>query len=168
MTVDWNRQNYSGENPEEHPAIMNLREQFPESVLDTGSFRGEVWAVVTSEKAREILHYLALEEDLSYDFLSDLTAVHNPGEDQPMEIVYQLYSISGNSRFRVKMNLADGQEADSVVSIWRAAEWLEREVYDHFGIVFSGHPDMRRILNPEGFVGHPMRKDFPTGGRVKW
>ncbi len=168
MTVDWNRQNFSGDNPEEHPAIVSIQENFPESVVGSGSFRGEVWGVVKSDKCREVLHYLALEPALSYDFLSDLTAVHFPREDEPFEIVYQLYSIPNNSRFRVKTTVAEGQEADSVVSIWQAADWMEREVYDLLGVVFSGHPDMRRIMNPEGFVGHPLRKDFPTGGRIKW
>ncbi len=168
MSVDWSRQNFSGDDLEEHPAIVGLRENFADSVVGSGSFRGEVWAVVRSDKCRELLHHLAVEPALSYNFLSDLTAVHFPNEDEPFELVYQLYSIPNVSRFRVKTSVAEGQEADSVVSIWRAADWMEREVYDNFGVVFSGHPDMRRILNPEGFVGHPLRKDFPTAGRVKW
>lgn len=168
MTVDWSRQNYSGDDPGEHPAVKAIEENFPEAFVEADSFRGEVWVVVKPENCRAVLHYLAEEPSLSFDYLSDLTAVHRPREDEQFEIVYQLYSLSRHSRFRVKTRLQEGREADSVVSVWQGANWFEREVYDYFGVVFSGHPDMRRIMNPEGFVGHPLRKDFPVGGRVKW
>ena len=71
-------------------------------------------------------------------------------------------------RFRVKASLAEGEEIRTASSIWQAADWLEREVYDMFGIHFTDHPDQRRILNPDGFEGYPLRKDFPLGGRVRW
>ncbi len=168
MTVGWNRQNFSGDSPGEHPAVKAIEENFPAAFIESGSFRGEVWAVVKPEKCRAVLHFLAEEPSLSFNYLSDLTAVHEPRKDEQFEIVYQVYSLSRHSRFRVKTRLEEGMEADSVVSIWQGANWLEREVYDNFGVVFSGHPDLRRIMNPEGFDGHPLRKDFPVGGRVKW
>ncbi|UCF31060.1 MAG: NADH-quinone oxidoreductase subunit C [bacterium] len=169
MTIDWNRQNFPGDDRESHPAVQALRDRFGNDVLEVGTFRGEVWVVVAPERCREVLLFLRDEPSLSFNFLSDLTAVHWPRRaDAPLEVVYQLYSIAGRMRFRVKTRIPDDSEVDSAVPVWASAEWLEREVYDMFGIRFAGHPDLRRILNPEGFVGYPLRKEFPVGGRVKW
>jgi NADH-quinone oxidoreductase subunit C len=169
MTIDWNRQNFSGEDHDKHPAVQALASSFHKDLLEVGSFRGEVSVVVSPERCREILKYLRDEPTLKFEYLSDLTAVHWPKRsDLPFDVVYHLYSISNRMRLRVKTRVSDDSEVDSAVPVWTAADWLEREVYDMFGIRFAGHPDPRRILNPEGFVGHPLRKDFPLGGRVKW
>lgn len=169
MTVDWNRQNYSGEDPEKHPAVSAIRSSFPGAVLDVTVSRGEVSVVVKPDKCIEVLDFLKQTDTLAFDFLSDLTAVHWPDRpDAPFEVVYQLYSIANRMRLRIKTPLAEGQELPTACTVWRASDWLEREVFDMFGIVFEGHPDHRRILNPDGFDGHPLRKDFPVGGRVKW
>lgn len=169
MTIDWKRQHYPGDDPEKHPAVQALRDNFPKDIIEVGAFRGEVWVVVSPARCREILLYLRDESSLSFEFLSDLTAVHWPNRpDAYFDVVYQLYSLENRIRFRVKIKVQDDGEIDSAVPVWAGADWLEREVYDLFGIRFAGHPDLRRILNPEGFVGHPLRKDFPVGGRVKW
>jgi NADH/F420H2 dehydrogenase subunit C len=169
LTIDWNRQNFSGEDPEQHPAVEALKSSHGSALIEIGSSNGEVWAVVAPEHAIEVLTMLRDETGLAFEYLSDVTAVHWPGRDKSeFDVVYQLYSIKNRLRFRVKVPLNQDQEAASVVNIWSTADWLEREVYDMFGIRFTGHPDQRRILNPEGFEGHPLRKEFPVKGRVQW
>ena len=169
MTISWSRQNFPGDEADKHPAVQALRSSHPEAVAEVDSFRGEVWAVIPRERIRETLLFLRDEPSLAFDYLSDLTAVHWPRRaDAPFDVVYQLYSTANRIRFRLKVRVQDDQEVDSAVPVWLGAEWLEREVFDMFGIRFAGHPDHRRILNPEGFVGYPLRKDFPLGGRVKW
>ena len=169
MTIDWNRQNYSGEDPEQHPAVLAVKSSHGSALIEVGSSNGEVWAVVKPDQAVGVLTMLRDDPGLKFDYLSDVTAVHWPGRtNAEFDVVYQLYSMDNKVRFRVKVPLDQDQEADSVVNIWAAAEWLEREVYDMFGIRFAGHPDQRRILNPEGFEGHPLRKEFPVKGRVRW
>lgn len=169
MSIDWNRQNFSGEDPEQHPAVVALRAKHGAGLIGVGISRGEVWAVVSPENAIEILTFLRDDPGLSFDYLSDVTAVHWPDRDgAEFDVVYQLYSIGKKVRFRVKVPLSQDQETGTVTGIWPTAEWLEREVFDMFGIRFSGHPDQRRILNPEGFDGHPLRKEFPLKGRVSW
>ncbi len=169
MTVGWQRQGIGDSPAERHPAIEALRRDMALAVVEVGSFRGEVWAVVKPDRVRETLLYLRDAAELAFDFLSDVTAVHWPKRPKvPYDVVYNLYSIANRRRFRVKVRVAEGQEVDSATVVWSAAEWLEREIYDMFGIRFAGHPDQRRILNPDGFEGHPLRKDFPLLGRVRW
>jgi NADH-quinone oxidoreductase subunit C len=169
LTVDWNRQNFSGDDPEQHPAINALRRSHASALIEVGSSCGEVWAVIAPEASIAVLTMLRDEPGLSFDFLADITAVHWPQrKEAEFDLVYQLYSLDNKVRFRIKVPLSPDQEAATVVGIWSTAEWLEREVYDMFGIRFAGHPDQRRILNPEGFEGHPLRKEFPLRGRVTW
>ena len=153
--------------PPDNPSVTALRERFPDGVL-----RNEVCArdqdVVYIDPARvvEILGWLHETPDQQYDHLADVTAV-DYGGGRPLEVVYQLWSIPHRAALRVKCELPlDGLEVDSVTSIWAGADWLEREVYDLFGVRFGGHPDLRRILMPENYAeGHPLRKDFPLRGR---
>ena len=169
MTVNWNRQNFSGDDPEKHPAIETLRRDHSSAILEIGSCSGEVWAVVSPGDAVAVLTLLRDDPSLRYDFLSDLTAVHWPDrQGAEFDVVYQLYSIANRKRFRVKVRLADGESTPTASTIWGAADWLEREVYDMFGIRFDGHQDLRRILNPDHFEGNPLRKEFPLQGRVRW
>lgn len=169
MTVNWNRQNFSGEDPEKHPVVEALRREFAADILGVDSSSGEVWVVISSGAAIKVLTTLRDDPALHFDFLSDLTAVHWPErEGSEFEIVYQLYSISHHMRFRVKVSLAEGESTPTATGIWMAADWLEREVNDMFGIRFEGHPDPRRILNPDTFEGYPLRKEFPVQGRVRW
>jgi NADH-quinone oxidoreductase subunit C len=169
LTVNWNRQNFGGEDPEKHPAIEVLRRDFASDILESAGSCGEVWAVIKPSAAVKALTMLRDDPALHYDFLSDLTAVHWPErKGSEFEVVYQLYSISHHTRFRVKVPLADGESVPTASGIWMTANWLEREVYDMFGIRFEGHPDLRRILNPDGFEGYPLRKEFPLQGRVRW
>ena len=169
MTINWNRQNFSAGEPDQHPAVQAVRQAIPKTILEVDSSCGEVWIVTSPTQIIEVLTFLRDDQAIQFDFLSDLTAIHWPRrKGAEFEVVYQLYSISNRMRFRVKVNLAEGEEIRTACSIWQAADWLEREVYDMFGIHFTDHPDQRRILNPDGFEGYPLRKDFPLAGRVRW
>ena len=101
-----------------------------------------------------------LRDQEKFDYCVDVTAVHYPDREKQFEMVWILYSFPHNDRIRVKASYADGEAVPSVVDIWPAANWLEREVYDMFGIRFEGHPDLKRILLPDGWKGHPLRKDY--------
>jgi NADH-quinone oxidoreductase subunit C len=101
-----------------------------------------------------------LDDETPFNYLSDVTCVHFPDQkDAPFEIVYNLYSIPGNKRVRLKVNTNAEQGVDSVTGLWPAANWMEREVFDLFGVVFHNHPDLRRLLLPPDWEGHPLRKD---------
>ena len=100
-----------------------------------------------------------LRNEEQFDYCVDVTAVHYPKREKTFELIWILYSFAKNERMRVKTMLADGESFPSSVSIWPTTNWLEREVYDMFGIRFDGHPDMKRILLPDGWKGHPLRKD---------
>ena len=150
-----------------HPSVDALREQFGDAVLRHELVAGDEHIVyVRSERAREILAWLKDAPGHAYDFLQDLTAVDH-GNGRSLQVVYQLWSIRNRLNLRVKAELPlDALEIDSVYHLWRASDWLEREVFDMFGVVFVGHPDLRRILMPYNYAeGHPLRKDFPLRGR---
>jgi NADH-quinone oxidoreductase subunit C len=105
--------------------------------------------------------------DLRFDFLSSVTAVHWPKRERPFDLVYHLYSTTKRQRIAVKIDLAEGEDAPTSCGLWPAANWHEREVFDLFGIRFSGHPDMTRILMPDDWVGHPLRKEYPLEGHER-
>lgn len=146
--------------------IKKLIERFPDSILETHSHRGDDTAVVRKEDISEICTFLRDDEALLYNFMMDLTAVDYLGREPRFEVVYHLYSLKCNRRVRIKARVSESDcSIDSIVSIWQAADWFEREVFDLYGITFKGHPDLRRILLYEGFEGHPLRKDYPLKKR---
>ena len=148
-----------------HPSVDALRGEFGAAVLRHELVAGDEHMVyVPPDRAVEILGWLRDHE--GYDFLQDLTAV-DYGAGRAIQVVYQLWSIERRLNLRVKAELPlDALEIDTVYFLWRAADWMEREVYDLFGVVFRGHPDLRRILMPYNYAeGHPLRKDFPLRGR---
>ncbi len=150
-----------------HPTVAALRERFEDAVLRHEVQAGDEHVVfVPAERNVEILGWLRDESRQRYDFLSDVTAV-DYGGGRPIQVVYQLWSIPHRQGLRVKCELPlSDLEIDTIVPLWEAANWLEREVYDMFGIRFRNHPDLRRILMPEFYAeGHPLRKDFPLRGR---
>jgi NADH-quinone oxidoreductase subunit C len=152
---------------EAHPSVRALRQQFGTDVLQHVVYAGDEHTVyVAPARNQAILRWLRDDAGQWYDLLQDLTAV-DYGGGRPIEVVYQLWSTTHKRNLRVKAALALGAlEIDSVVELWQTANWLEREVFDLFGIHFSGHPDLRRILMPENYAeGHPLRKDFPLRGR---
>jgi NADH-quinone oxidoreductase subunit C len=154
-------------------ALERLRERFPDAVLATSSQHGDEIALVKAPVVIEILRFLRDDPETAFDFLTDLTCVdylaYPPAGREPRyEVIYQLYSTTRRHRLRIKAGLTDeveNPEIDSVVPLWPGAGWLEREVWDLYGIRFRGHPDLRRILMYEEFKGHPLRKDYPKEKR---
>lgn len=155
---------------EENLTVQKLREAFPDAILEVKVFRNEVTVVVRREAIVKVCRFLRHDPELQYDFLSDLTAVDRLklGSDPRFEVVYHLYSVSRKWRVRLKVRVEEGEAVPSVTSVWEGANWYEREVYDLFGIPFEGHPDLRRIIMPEEFEGHPLRKDFPVSAAPPW
>ena len=144
-----------------HPLVKRLREKFADGIGDASEFLGQLSIHVGRERIVEICQVLRTDEETRFDYLSDLTCVHWPdNREAPFEVIYNLYSIAKNERVRLKV-ATNGEGVDSVTSVWPSAGWLEREVYDLFGVIFNGHPDLRRILLPPDWDGHPLRKDYP-------
>jgi len=151
---------------EQSVTLMKLSERFPDSILETHSFRGDETAVVKKEDIVAVCTFLRDEKGLFYNFMMDLTAVDYLDREPRFEVVYHLYSLKHNRRVRIKAGLPESEcSIDSIVAVWPSANWFEREVYDMYGIEFNGHPELRRILLYEGFEGHPLRKDFPVKKR---
>ncbi len=153
-------------------AILDrLRERFGSAILDTHEQRGDATAVVARDALPDVLRHCRDDGELAFEMLSDLTAVDDsryPGrEDGPrFEVVYHLYSLTHNHRVRVKVQVEeDDPIVPTAIPVWPIANWMEREVWDMFGIRFAGHPDLRRLLMYEEFVGHPLRKDYPINLR---
>jgi NADH-quinone oxidoreductase subunit C len=144
--------------PWDSPTVARLKSQYGSGVQEAVTYLGQNYFVLDASVTAEALRILRDEEQ--FDYCVDITATHNPTREKHFELIWILYSYARNERIRVKTNIADGASFPSSVSIWPAANWLEREVFDMFGIKFDGHPDMKRILLPEGWKGHPLRKDY--------
>jgi NADH-quinone oxidoreductase subunit C len=156
-----------GELAPEHPSVTALRARFGEAIgRQEIPARGQTVVFVEPGRIREVMAWLKEEPEQSYAFLTDVTAV-DYGGGRPLQVVYQLWSLVHRRSLRVKAELPSSDlSLDSVAPLWKTANWLEREVYDLFGITFDGHPDLRRILMPDNYAeGHPLRKDFPLRGR---
>jgi NADH-quinone oxidoreductase subunit C len=152
---------------EEHPSVTALREEFGDAILHHELHAGDEHVVfIAADRNAEILRWLRDQADHRYDYLADVTAV-DYGGGRPIQVVYQLWSIPHKRALRVKAELPlEALEIESVQPVWSTADWLEREVYDLFGVEFRGHPDLRRIMMPDNYAeGHPLRKDFPLRGR---
>ena len=143
-----------------HPLVKKLKGQFGDAIGDASEFIGQLSINVAGEQIVAICNFLKIDSETPFNYLSDLTCVHYPDKKEaPLEVIYNLYSISGNERVRLKVLTAEA--VDSVTSVWPAANWLEREVFDLFGVQFKNHPDLRRLLLPPDWEGYPLRKDFP-------
>lgn len=164
----WEETGYWGPtNPDENPAVLAIRERFPDAYITANNFRDEMTVRVERERLREIVAFLRDEPSLRYNVLTDETAVDMLRlRDEPrFDFVVQLYSVPRRVRLRLKVGLNDGETIPSLVPVFAGANWLEREVYDMFGIIFEGHPNLRRILLAEDWdEGHPLRKDYPIRG----
>jgi NADH-quinone oxidoreductase subunit C len=146
--------------------LKKLTERFPDSILETHSRRGDDTAVVKKEDILAISTFLRDDGALLYNFMMDLTAVDYLGKEPRFEVVYHLYSLKFNRRVRIKATVSESDcSIDSIVPIWISADWFEREAFDMYGIIFKGHPELRRILLYEEFEGHPLRKDYPIKKR---
>lgn len=148
---------------ENNRAVVELSKKFADSLLEVKEFRGEVTVTVKKEKIVDICTFL--RDSLKYNLLSDVTAVDYLGSEPRFMMVYNMYSIPNKDRLRVKAPVEESPAViDTVSGVWSTADWLEREVFDLFGITFTGHPDLRRILMTDDWVGHPLRKDYPLQG----
>jgi NADH-quinone oxidoreductase subunit C len=144
-----------------HPLVKKLKEKLGNAVVEATEFLGQLSILVEPARIAEVCNTLRDDPETPFNYLSDLTCVHYPDDrTTPFEVVYNLYSISKNERVRLRVATND-EGVESVTSVWPAADWLEREVYDLFGVVFHNHPDLRRILLPPDWDGHPLRKDYP-------
>ncbi|HCK10235.1 MAG TPA: NADH-quinone oxidoreductase subunit D [Candidatus Latescibacteria bacterium] len=155
----------------DHPVAARLRDRFEDEIVKVVDAQEQVTIVCQKDRITDILSFLKSEPDLRYDRLNDVTAVdyqdhpHRAPDLPRFDVVYSLYSHPNNQRLRVRAQVAeDDCRVDSATTVWRGAEWPEREAFDMFGIRFDGHPDLRRILMPHNFQYHPLRKDYPLRG----
>lgn len=144
--------------------VKKLREKFSDSILEVKTFRDETTVLIAKKDIFEVCKFLSSDPDLQFNLLTDLCGVDFLPEKPRFEIVYHLCSLKNNQRLRIKTRVEEDETVPSVESVWKVANWYEREVYDLFGIVFENHPDLRRILLWDGYQGHPLRKDYPTEG----
>lgn len=144
--------------------VKKLKEKFMNSILEGTTFRNEVTVTVSKGEIFEICKFLHSDPDLQYRLLTDLCGLDFFPQTPRFGVVYLLYSLKSNQRLRVKTRVGERESIPSVESIWKVANWYEREVYDLLGITFDNHPDLRRIMLWDGYEGHPLRKDYPTEG----
>ncbi|MFO0677718.1 MAG: NADH-quinone oxidoreductase subunit C [Polyangiaceae bacterium] len=146
--------------------IDALKAKFGKAILETHAQFGDDTAVVEPSRWREVCEFLKSDPALDFDMLIDLCGVDYPNRLPRLEVVLHLYSMTKGHRVRLKTRVGDedceGAEVDSLVPVWPGANWFERETFDMFGIVFKGHPDLRRLLMYPEFEGHPLRKDYPA------
>ena len=146
--------------PWSSPLLEEIKRRFPDAVTEAVVFRNQSCMTLAKQSLIAVCEFLKTNEGGAYVFLTDETAVDYPKRDKRFEITYQLYSFRLNNRLRLKVMAAEGEQVPSVTRLWPAANWLEREVYDMFGVLYEGHPDLKRILLPDGWTGHPLRKDY--------
>ncbi len=146
-----------------HEQVKEIEAAVPGAVLEAVEFVGQLTVVLPAEKLLEVCR--ACKERLGYGYLVDLTAVDwQQRPEGRFDVVYWLHRHADSRRLRLKLRVAEGVSVASVTGVWKVANWMEREVFDMFGIIFDGHPSLERILTWEGFNGHPLRKDFPLEG----
>jgi NADH-quinone oxidoreductase subunit C len=144
--------------PWESPLVADLKARYGSGIKEASTYVGQAYMVVDKSIAHEILKIMRDEQQ--FDYCVDITAVHYPKREEQFDLVWILYSFPRNERIRVKASYKDGEPVPSATSVWPTANWLERECFDMFGIQFEGHPDLRRILLPDGWKGHPLRKEY--------
>ena len=148
------------------PALRRLIEALPDAVLETHAHVGDATACIDPKRVVEVARLLRDDSELEFEMLTDVTAVDYLGQEPRFEMVYHFYSVGRNHRLRIKARVPEeAPEIDSLVDVYASANWMEREVWDLYGIRFKGHPDLRRILLYEEFEGHPLRKDYPKEKR---
>ncbi len=164
---DWSREAYTYEEIDRHPAVRILKAEFGDGVLDIVRFRDETTIHVRPELFREACRFLRDHDRVAIDFLTDLTVVDmlRLRTSPRFDVVAHLYSLRNRIRLRLKAGIDDGESIPSLVPIWNGANWMEREAYDMFGVIFEGHPNLKRMLLPDDWdEGHPLRKDYPLRG----
>ncbi|MGH9579627.1 MAG: NADH-quinone oxidoreductase subunit C [Terriglobales bacterium] len=144
--------------PWESEMVARLKQRFGSGIAEAATYLGQNYLVAESSVAFAVLQLLRDAEQ--FDYCVDVTALHYPEREKQFDVIWILYSFARNERVRVKTRIAETEPAPSAVALWPTCNWLERECYDMFGIRFEGHPDLRRILLPDGWKGHPLRKDY--------
>ncbi len=154
--------------PDQGEVTARIRARFGDASVRRGNAVGCESVIAELDSLHPFMTFLKDDPELAFDYLVDVTAVDRLRLDEAIRfaVVYQLYSYKHNRRFSVSVPVPEADpRIESVVSVWPGANWLEREVYDMYGIVFDGHPDLRRILMPDDFGSHPLRKDYPLHGK---
>ena len=142
--------------------LKNIQDQFADKVTLVGEPFGLLTLETTRESIIEILSWLKKHPTLQFIYLTDITGIHYPEQEKPIGVIYHIHSLVNNVRLRLKVFLADADvHIPTATTVWEGANWMERETYDFFGIIFDGHPDLRRILNVDDMTAFPMRKEFP-------
>ena len=154
-------------NKENDEFLSTIKSTIGKDIIETNVFFNDFQIIVPSKKIFDVLTKLHSNSYFAFDQLIDITAIDYPEKPTRFEVVYLLLSTITNQRLTVKICVNEGELVQSCVSIFKSANWSEREIWDMFGIFFSGHPDLRRLLTDYGFEGHPLRKDFPLTGRVQ-
>ena len=154
-------------NKENDQFLSTIKSTIGKDIMQTNVFFNDFQIIVPSKKIFDVLTKLHSNSYFAFDQLIDITAIDYPEKPTRFEVVYLLLSTITNQRLTVKICVNEGELVQSCVSIFKSANWSEREIWDMFGIFFSGHPDLRRLLTDYGFEGHPLRKDFPLTGRVQ-
>ncbi len=155
------------------PLVKAIKKEHAEAIEDIKFANNELTITVKKDQILPLCRWLKNDPETAFDYLSEVIGVHYPkNEEKPLQVVYHLFSTSKKHRLRLKVNLAENEEVESVYPVWRSANWYEREAYDMVGIRFANHPDLRRILLPDDWEGHPLRKEYPLQGpegyREKW
>jgi len=149
----------------DHPAAGRLRERFGDAIIGLVTFRGETTILVERGSIVDILSFLRYEPGLSFNYLAGVHCCDWVGHAPRFEVSYHLLSMDRHDRIRVKVGVPETDlTVPSATAVWRGANWFEREIWDMFGLVFTGHPDLRRILMPDDWEGHPLRRDEAMGG----
>jgi NADH-quinone oxidoreductase subunit C len=145
--------------------LEKLKVKYADAVLEANEFRGELTIVVLKERIVEVCRFLKEDEELAFDLLADLCGIDMDTPENRFGVIYNLYSLKNKHRIRLKtFTEEEHPKVPTVTGVWGTANWHERETYDMFGIIFEGHPDLRRMYMPDEFEYHPLRKDFPLMG----
>lgn len=151
------------------PILAKIKQRFPAEVVSTSSWRGDDTAVIKREAIYRVLEFCKNDPDLACNFLMDLSGVdyltYPQAQPARFAVAYHLYSLTKNHRVRLKVFANANEAIESACPLWKSANWMEREVFDQFGLQFKNHPNLKRILNHQEFVGHPLRKDYPMRKR---
>jgi NADH-quinone oxidoreductase subunit C len=142
--------------------LQRLADKFQGLVVPTGAEYGLLTVETGKDVIQDVLAFLKTDAALQFIYLTDITAIHYPELEKPIGVIYHLHSLTTNTRIRIKVFLSmDDLSIPTATTLWEGANWMERETYDFFGVIFDGHPDLRRILNVDDMTVFPMRKEFP-------
>lgn len=145
-----------------HPLVEKLKSNFADAIIEATTFLGQLSVRIKRHALLGVSEFLRDDAECRFNYLTDVTCVHLPERAAaPFDLIYNLYSIERNARVRLKVAAHESETVQSVTAVWPAANWMEREVYDLFGVRFENHPDLRRLLLPADWEGHPLRKDYP-------